>query len=148
MSSDDYFCFTILSTQTEMISHAILTALSVFLVGAAVRKFWNMRGSHNSHVTKMYLMILLWWGSKALPNKAFIVSNTYSIAIFIISKADDSIEGQEMSNLTKYSFVISWINAYCIQSMLLYVPYHWYTRIYKGANKSLTSLAKPNEEAK
>lgn len=58
-----------------------------------MRKFWSMRGSHNSHVTKMYLMILLWWGSKSLLNEAFIASNAYSIIIFIVSKTDDSING-------------------------------------------------------
>jgi hypothetical protein len=45
----------------------VTIVLSVVLIGDAFRKFWNMRGSHNSHVTKMYLLILLWWVSKMTP---------------------------------------------------------------------------------
>jgi hypothetical protein len=50
-----------------MIVEYVLIVLSVALIADAFRKFWNMRGSHNSHVTKMYLLILLWWLSTTPP---------------------------------------------------------------------------------
>ncbi len=62
-----YFCFITVNTQASMIVECVLIVLSVALIADAFRKFWNMRGSHNSHVTKMYLLILLWWISNNHP---------------------------------------------------------------------------------
>jgi hypothetical protein len=55
----------------------------------------------------------------------FVAANAYSIVIYVLSKNDESLNGEAMSTLTKYSFVITWLNAYVIQSILLCVPYHW-----------------------
>lgn len=105
-----------------MIVEWVIVALSVVLIGDAIRKFWKMRGSHNSHVTKMYSLILSWWGSKKMSILAFFAGGVLCIAVFFFAgdKGD-----QEASEFTKYSFVLNWINAYCIQSILLLVPYHW-----------------------
>jgi hypothetical protein len=67
MSEDQYFCFITINTEPSMIVEWVTIVLSVVLIGDAFRKFWNMRGSHNSHVTKMYLLIVLWWVSKMRP---------------------------------------------------------------------------------
>lgn len=50
-----------------MIVESIMIVLSVALIADAFRKFCKMRGSHNSHVTKIYVLILLWWISSLVP---------------------------------------------------------------------------------
>lgn len=40
-----------------------------------------------------------------------------------------------MSQLSKYSFLLNWGNAYVIQSILLLVPYHWYAFDHAGASR-------------
>ena len=35
-----------------------------------------------------------------------------------------------MSELSGYNFIVNWANAFVIQWILLYVPYHWYTFTY------------------
>jgi hypothetical protein len=66
---------------------------------------------------------------------AFVASNAYGVVVYLISQ--DKPSNNEMSTLTKYSFVINWINAYVIQWILLLVPYQWYSTLYKGVNKLL-----------
>ena len=120
------FCFTELTTDVQMILACVLLVISILLIGDAIRKFWKMRGTHNSHVTKVYVTILAWWGSTSFPYLAFVATNVYEIIIFVLSEGEpEEYPDGEMELLTKYAFVMSWINAYCIQSVLLYLPYHW-----------------------
>lgn len=37
----------------------------------------------------------------------------------------EKLDDEEMSTATKYSFVLDWANAFIIQALLLYLPYHW-----------------------
>jgi hypothetical protein len=62
-----YFCYLTISNQTELIIQSVLVSLSLLLIGDAFRKFWKMRATHNSDVSFIYRLILVWWSStKAL----------------------------------------------------------------------------------
>jgi hypothetical protein len=38
----------------------------------------------------------------------------------------ESSSDEEMSTRSKYLYMADWLNAYCIQLLMLYVPYRWY----------------------
>jgi hypothetical protein len=48
----------------------------------------------------------------------------YSISLYRIYNRDDYTD-EEMSNLSRYSFLGDWISTFIIQLLLLYVPYRW-----------------------
>lgn len=54
----------------------------------------------------------------------FLGSNVYSISLYRIYNRDDYTD-EEMSNLSRYSFLGDWISTFIIQLLLLYVPYQW-----------------------
>ena len=51
------------------------------------------------------------------------------------------LDDREMSTATKYSFVLDWGNAFIIQALLLYLPYHWYGFWDKGRIRLLICFA-------
>ena len=82
-----------------------------------------MRGTHNRHVTFVYILLLAWW-------LVFIATNIYGSVIFFVHDANPGdISFSHMSQLTKYYFVIDWANAFLIQWLLLYLPYQWCKQI-------------------
>jgi len=56
-----YFCYFNINNRTEMIIGSVLLFLSVLLIGDAFRKYFKLRGSHNSNVNFIYRMIFAWW---------------------------------------------------------------------------------------
>lgn len=59
----------------------------------------------------------------------------------ILFSVKDRMDDVEMSTATKYSFVLDWGNAFIIQALLLYLPYHWYGIRHIGHIKSLICFA-------
>ena len=59
----------------------------------------------------------------------------------ILFGVKDRMDYGEMSTATKYSFVLDWGNAFIIQALLLYLPYHWYEMWNVGRIKSLICFA-------
>ena len=59
----------------------------------------------------------------------------------ILFGVKDRMDYGEMSTATKYSFVLDWGNAFIIQALLLYLPYHWYEVWNIGRIKSLICFA-------
>ena len=59
----------------------------------------------------------------------------------ILFGVKDRMNDEEMSTATKYSFVLDWGNAFIIQALLLYLPYHWYEMWNIGRIKSLICFA-------
>jgi hypothetical protein len=58
---------------------------------------------------------------------AFVLSNSYGATIFALKdNNNEKYSDGDMSLMTKYYFVIDWINAFLIQWLLLYLPYQWY----------------------
>jgi hypothetical protein len=60
----EYFCYIDVNSEVDLIIESILGALSILLLGDAARKYWRMRGSHNSTVTIIYMLVFSWWISK------------------------------------------------------------------------------------
>lgn len=70
-------------------------------------------------------------------HSAYLSANLFGIILFSLYDGDPtSYSSSEMSESTKYSFVINWANAFVIQWLLIYVPYHWYTPHYPGPSAS------------
>jgi len=69
-------------------------------------------------------------------NIAFIAANIMSITLYSMHDSNpSSYSDQDMSTITKYYFLIDWVNAFCIQWLLLYIPYHWYRTVKLGQRK-------------
>jgi hypothetical protein len=55
-----------------------------------------------------------------------VIANVFSIVLY---KLKDNNSGEwndeDMSALSRIYFIIDWINAFAIQWLLLFVPYHW-----------------------
>jgi hypothetical protein len=124
MDKNEYFCFLPIGNDTEWAIYITLTLLSFPLAAVGLRKFCRMRGvAQPIH----YLRLL-----SASPVVAqyhclhlgFLGSNVYSISLYRIYNRDDYTD-EEMSNLSRYSFLGDWISTFIIQLLLLYVPYRW-----------------------
>lgn len=68
------------------------------------------------------------------------VSSVFCIInYFLAEDHDEEYDDKEMSDISEYSFVVDWANAYVIQSILLLVPYHWYCFLL-SRSKQITGL--------
>lgn len=130
MLSDDsqgkYFCFFTVNDSTELITTSVLLALSLLIVGDAFRKYLRVGGQHNSNVSFVYRMIMAWWLSNSSINAAYVASGLFGILLFSLHDGSpEDYSDEYLSETTKYSFVVNWANAFLIQWILIYVPYHW-----------------------
>jgi hypothetical protein len=83
-------------------------------------------GAHNANVSFVYRMILAWRICTPLFIPAYIAANLFGIILFSLHDGSpDEYSSDYMSEATKYSFVTNWINAFVLQWILMYVPYHW-----------------------
>lgn len=55
------FCEVEISTMNEIIVEAVICIISSVLIASAVCKYCSLRATRNSHVTKVYAMIVAWW---------------------------------------------------------------------------------------
>jgi hypothetical protein len=61
-----------------------------------------------------------------LNNLAYIAANLVGVILFSLHDSNPTAySDSEMSDYTKIGFVVNWINAFIIQWILIYVPYHW-----------------------
>jgi hypothetical protein len=55
------FCKVEISTDSETIAEGVICICSFVLIASAVWKYCGLRATRNSHVTKVYAMIVAWW---------------------------------------------------------------------------------------
>lgn len=55
------FCSVEISTINETIVEVVICVCSFVMIASAVCKYWRLRATRNSHVTKVYAMIVAWW---------------------------------------------------------------------------------------
>ncbi len=123
---------------TELITVIVMLLFAVIVIGLTVKKFYLLRHTLNSNVRKVYFLIFCWWICNTLNKIAYTIKDLYSIILYI-AKNNQNDQTETISYLTRIYFAIDWMNAFLIQWLLIFVPYHWYQYINSGWKKLLRS---------
>lgn len=64
------------------------------------------------------------------------IANAFGATVFALKDNNsESYSDKDMSIMTKYYFVVDWINAFLVQWLLLYLPYQWYFCFKAGPSR-------------
>lgn len=122
-----HFCYSDIRNQQTLITESVLLFLSAIICLLAVKKYcviWRSISNRNQNANLAYLGILIWWFSIYAPISGYIAKDLYGIVVYIIYAGRTGVDNQ-LSWFSKFYFALDWGNAFVLQTVLIFVPYHW-----------------------